>query len=89
LEKEYTFKTSLVKLQSWIIAPLPKNIKIQAVHAFGRTPVLATMNEKTWKTSLWTEKSGETMIAVPKKVRGFLGEGDVVEITFEFDYDRF
>ena len=85
----YTFTSILTKLQTWYIAPLPKSMVIEAVHPFGRTPVIATLNDKEWQTSLWTEKSGETMIAVPKKVRGKLEEGDEVEIAFVFDYDRF
>ena len=89
MEKVYRFKSVLVKLQTWTIAPLPKHFKIEAVHPFGRTPVIATLKEKCWRTSLWTEKNGETMIAVPKKIRGALGEGDEVEISFKYDYERF
>jgi len=85
----YTFTSILTRLQTWYIAPLPKSMVIEAVQPFGRTPVMATLNGKEWQTSLWTEKSGETMIAVPKKVRGKLEEGDEVEIAFVFDYDRF
>ncbi len=87
--KSHTFTSILTRLQSWHIAPLPKSMIIEAVQPFGRTPVVATLNGKEWQTSLWTEKSVETMIAVPKKVRGKLEEGDEVEITFEFDYERF
>ena len=87
--KTHTFTTILQKLQSWTIARLPKKFVIEAVHPFGRTPVVATLNGKSWTTSLWTEKSGETMIAVPKKVRGKFEAGDEVEISFVFDYDRF
>lgn len=87
--KPHTFTSNLTRLQSWYIAPLPKSMVIEAVQPFGRTPVIATLNGKEWQTSLWTEKSGETMIAVPKKVRGKLEEGDEVEIAFVFDYERF
>lgn len=89
MKESYQFKSSLTKLQTWFVAPLPYDIKVEAVHAFGRTPVIATVNNKTWSTSLWTEKDGKTMIAIPKKVRGGLLEGDEVEIYFKFDYDRF
>lgn len=82
----HTFSSILTKLQSWTIAPLPKDFIIEAVHPFGRTPVIATLNSKSWSTSLWIEKSGETMIAVPKKVRGNLKEGDEVEIAFVYEY---
>jgi len=60
--KIHTFNSILTKLQAWTIAPLPKDFMIEAVHPFGRTPVIATLNDKEWKTSLWTEKSAETMI---------------------------
>jgi hypothetical protein len=85
----HIFTSILRKLQTWTIAPLPKSFIIEAVQSFGRTPVIATLNGKEWATSLWTEKSGETMIAVPKKVRGKLEEGDEVEISFIYDYERF
>jgi hypothetical protein len=87
--KSHSFTSVIQKLSSWYIAPLPDHFEIEAVQAFGRTPVIATLEGKTWSTSLWTEKSGQTMIAIPKKVRGSYGEGDLVEISFEFDYDRF
>ena len=29
------------------------------------------------------------MLPIPKKIRGFLDEGDVVEVYVEFDYERF
>lgn len=89
MQKSYSFSTILMKLSTWTVAPLPPEIEIQAVSAFGRTPVIATINSKVWSTSLWTDKEGKTMIAVPKGVRGSLVEGDVAEISFEFDYDRF
>lgn len=85
----YTFTSTLTKLQSWTIAPLPKNFIVEAVHPFGRTPVIAVLNTKDWSTSLWTDKLGDTMIAIPKKVRGNLEDGDEVEISFSYDYERF
>ena len=87
--KIHKFKVKLQKLQSWTIAPLPKNFKIQAVHAFGRTPIIATTNKNTWSTSLWTEKSGITMIAIPKKVRAGIEAPSFIDISFVYDYDRF
>jgi hypothetical protein len=89
MEKQYTFKTTLIQPQDWVFAPLPADIIIEAVHPFGRTPVKATIDNKSWDTSIWTEKDGKSMIAVPKKIRGNLSKGDEVEITFLFDYERF
>lgn len=89
MEKKHTYKAILTKSQTWYFAYLPHSIKIEAVHAFGRTPIIATLDDKTWSTSVWTEKNGNSSIAIPKKIRGNLSEGDEVEITFIFDYDRF
>jgi len=87
--KKHTFTAVLKKFQTWRMAPLPKSFVIKAVQPFGRTPVIAILNGKEWITSLWTQKDGETTIAVPKKIRGTLDEGDEVEISFVYDYDRF
>jgi len=87
--KIHTFTSTLQKFQSWTIAPLPKSFKIEAVQPFGRTPVVATINGKSWNTSLWTEKTGDTLIALPKKVRAKLEAGDEVKISFVYDYERF
>jgi hypothetical protein len=34
---------------------------------------------------VWREKSGRTLLAVPKKVRGDKDEGDVVRVRLEYD----
>ena len=85
----HTFSAILTNLESWRVAPLPASFVIEAVQPFGRTPVIATLGEKSWSTSLWTSKEGETMIAVPKKIRGKLDAGDEVTIFFIYDYERF
>ncbi len=89
LEQSYRFSTPLVSLSSWRVAPLPEYIELEAVREFGRTPVVAECCGKKWATSLWTDKTGKTMLPIPKKIRGRLDAGDVVEVYFEFDYKRF
>ena len=89
LEKSYTFSAVLINLGSWRVAYLPESIAVEAVREFGRTPVIAQCCSQKWKTSLWRDKEGKTMLPIPKKIRGFLDEGDVVEVYFEFDYERF
>jgi len=84
-----TFKTTLKKLKSWTVAPLPSTFEIEAVHPFGRTPIKAIFEGCSWDTSIWTASSGESMIALPKKIRGSFEVGDEVEISFVYDYDRF
>jgi len=84
----YTFSTILYKLESWVVAPLPDGFEIEAVHPFGRTPVIATLGETSWKTSLWTDKEGATMLPLPKKIRAKLREGDEVTLSFIYDEER-
>jgi len=89
MQQPVTFTAILQKLESWIVAPLPSTYEIEAVHPFGRTPVIATLGDKSWKTSLWTDKEGTTMLPLPKRIRGTLGEGDEVTLSFVYDMERF
>lgn len=87
----YSFTTILFKSGgkgAWTFAKLPKSLDFEATEAFGRTPVIATFEGREWKTSLWREKSGDTLIALPKKIRNAKEEGDEVTITFVIDTDR-
>jgi hypothetical protein len=38
----------------------------------------------TWSTSVWREKSGRTLLPVPKHVRGTKGHGDTVRVRIAF-----
>ena len=68
----------------WTFAPVPDECAPSARLAWGRTPVVATVDGQRWKTSVWRERSGRTLLAVPKAIRGAKGEGDRVEVTLEF-----
>ena len=68
----------------WVFAPVPDKYAPSVTHAWGRTPVRATVDGQTWKTSVWREKSGRTLLAVPKAVRGEKGDGDSVRVELEF-----
>jgi uncharacterized protein DUF1905 len=68
----------------WFFAPVPPKFAPSATHAWGRTPVLATVDGHSWKTSVWRGKDGRTLLAVPKKVRGAKGDGDRVRVVIEF-----
>lgn len=69
----------------WHFAPVPEECAPSAVQAWGRTSVVATVDGRTWKTSVWREKSGRTLLPVPKAVRGGKTEGDTVDVQLEFD----
>lgn len=69
----------------WTFAPVPKRCAPPVTHGWGRTPVVASIDEATWNTSVWRDRSGKTLLAVPKHVRGARGDGDRVTVTLEFD----
>jgi hypothetical protein len=68
----------------WHFAPVPDRYAPPVTHGWGRTPVTATVDGHTWETSVWRERSGRTLLAVPKAVRGAKGDGDRVKVTIRF-----
>ncbi len=64
----------------WTFAPVPKRHAPPATHAWGRTPVIATVDGQTWETSVWRDKTYGTLLPVPKRVRGQKGDGDRVQV---------
>jgi hypothetical protein len=69
----------------WTFATVPKHRAPPVQHQWGRTGVLATVDGYTWKTSVWREKSGRTLLPLPKAARGDRGDGDRVKIRLEFN----
>ncbi|MEO8623949.1 MAG: DUF1905 domain-containing protein [bacterium] len=70
---------------SWMFATVPDKFAPPVTHAWGRTPVLATVDGQTWKTSVWHTKDDRVLLAVPKKIRGTKGDGDRVRVRIEFN----
>jgi hypothetical protein len=68
----------------WHFVNVPPRLAPPVTHGWGRTPVTATVDGVAWKTSVWREKSGRTLLAVPARVRGGKGEGDRVRVTIAF-----
>jgi hypothetical protein len=64
----------------WTFAPVPEKFAPAVSHAWGRTPVRATVDGHSWKTSVWRGKDGRTLLAIPKRVRGDKGDGDRVRV---------
>ena len=69
----------------WHFVPVPEELAPRPTHAWGRTPVRATVDGVTWETSVWRDKNGRTLLAVPKRVRGRKGHGDRVAVRIAFD----
>jgi hypothetical protein len=69
----------------WTFAPVPPRHAPPVMHGWGRSTVVATVDGHRWKTSVWREKSGRVLLAVPAKVRGAKGDGDSVRVLLEFN----
>ena len=69
----------------WHFAPIPDAFAPPVTHGWGRTPVHATVDGHSWKTSVWRGKDGRPLLAVPKRVRGTKGDGDRVRVRLEFN----
>jgi hypothetical protein len=46
----------------WTFAPVPDEYAPAVTHGWGRTPVHATVDGHSWRTSVWREKSGRTLL---------------------------
>jgi hypothetical protein len=82
LGKAFTARLSRYKGQAaWYFAEIPKRHAPKPTHPWGRTPVVATVDGHTWTTSVWRAKDREdSLLAVPKKIRGAKGHGDTVRV---------
>jgi hypothetical protein len=77
------FKTTLFRFPGpggWTFARIPERHAPPVTHGWGRTPVVATVDGHTWKTSVWRDKKHGTLLPVPKRIRGAKGDGDAVRI---------
>jgi hypothetical protein len=72
----------------WTFAPVPPEHAPEVTHGWGRTPVVASVDGREWRTSVWREKSGRTLLPVPKAVRGAKGGGDTVRVTIVVRHDE-
>jgi hypothetical protein len=68
----------------WTFAVVPAKHAPSDRRAWGRTSVLATVDGHEWKTSVWREKSGRTVLPVPKAARGDKTGGDRVRVRLEY-----
>jgi len=82
------FKSKLFRIPGkggWTFAPVPKGHAPPVMHRWGRSTVIATVDGHRWKTSVWTERSGRVLLAVPKAARADKGDGDTVAVALEFN----
>jgi hypothetical protein len=70
----------------WTFAPVPEDLGPSTTEAWGRAPVVATVDGHTWRTSVWRERSGRVLLPVPKAVRKGKGGGDVVQVRLRYGH---
>lgn len=71
----------------WVFAVVPPEHAPDVTVGWGRTPVRASVDGRAWDTSVWREKSGRTLLAVPKKIRGEKDHADSVDVTLEYSIE--
>jgi hypothetical protein len=82
-QREVRFNAKLFSVPGkggWVFAPVPAKHAPTATHAWGRTPVRATVEGHTWNTSVWRSKDGRTLLAISKQIRGAKDDGDSVVV---------
>jgi hypothetical protein len=86
-----TFEATLVRWPGaggWVFAPVPDEHAPAAAGPFGRVPVIATVDGRTWATSVWRDKSAGWLLPVPAKVRSGKDHGDLVSVEIDVDPTR-
>ena len=81
------FTTTLFRVPGkggWTFATVPERHAPPVRQAWGRTPVVATVDGHRWRTSVWRERSGRSLLPVPRAIRGGKGDGDRVRVELEF-----
>jgi hypothetical protein len=68
----------------WVFAAVPAEHAPAVTLGWGRTPVRATVDGRSWETSVWREKSGRTVLAVPARIRGAKDDADTVAVRLEY-----
>lgn len=69
----------------WTFATVPQSMAPPVTEGWGRTPVIAEVDGREWKTSVWRERSGRTLLPVPAAIRGTKGDGDTVQVRLAFN----
>lgn len=71
----------------WIFVTIPPDHVLPATAPFRRTPVLARVDGRTWRTSTFGGAEG-VVLPIPARMRRDKGEGDTVEVEISFDVER-
>ncbi|WP_200210006.1 DUF1905 domain-containing protein [Micromonospora coerulea] len=86
-----TFEATLVRWAGaggWVFAPVPAEHAPDRAGPFGRVPVTAMVDGRTWSTSVWRDHRAGWLLAVPARIRAGKDHGDVVQVAIEVDPAR-
>ncbi|MGY1745521.1 DUF1905 domain-containing protein [Blastococcus sp. SYSU D00695] len=72
----------------WVFAPVPAESAPGSAGAFGRVPVTATVDGRSWSTSVWRDRRSGWLLPVPARIRAGKGDGDVVTVEVVVDHAR-
>jgi hypothetical protein len=72
----------------WVFAPVPAEHAPETAGSFGRVPVTATVDGRTWSTSVWRDRAAGWLLPVPARIRHGKDDGDVVTVEVEVDLTR-
>ena len=73
---------------AWVFAAVPEEHAPEASGPFGRVPVIATVEDHTWRTSMWRGKDGRWRLSDPARIRAGKDDGDTVTVDVTIDGSR-
>jgi hypothetical protein len=73
---------------AWVFAAVPDDQVVLPPGPFGRVPVVATVDDVTWSTSVWRDREHGWLLAVPARVRRGKDDGDTVVVSVTVDASR-
>jgi hypothetical protein len=73
---------------AWVFAPVPEDHAPDVAGPFGRVPVVATVDGRSWATSVWRDSTAGWLLPVPARIRRAKDHGDTVVVTVEVDASR-
>jgi hypothetical protein len=77
------FRATLIRYPGpggWTFAPVPDRHAPPSTHPWGRTPVRASVDGRSWDTSVWRDRTNGTLLPVPKRILGDKRAGDTVSV---------
>jgi hypothetical protein len=87
MRHEVEFSSELFRVEGkggWTFATVPEHLAPPVTEGWGRTPVVAAVDGREWRTSVWRERSGRTLLPVPKAIRRGKEHGETVRVRLRF-----